>query len=205
MAAPSPRGGCLTAVHAETALTRAVALAWLTGHGLLPPLLAFILIAGIVYLSGSRLTAHADAIVDASALGGLWIGTMLLAAATALTELTTDVNAAALRAPSLGVGDLMGCSLATMLMRVVLDLIYLRRRILDDMSRNPLRVEALAIILTALAGAELASGGWGVGSAEVVPAIHAARSNARPAPAEKSRGIRIRSTDGYAAGRLYLL
>lgn len=140
---------------------RAVALAWLTGHGLLPPLLAFILIAGIVYLSGSRLTGHADAIADASALGRLWIGTLLLAAATSLPELATDVNAAALRAPTLGVGDLMGSSLANMLILAVLDLIYFRRRVLDNISRNHLMVGALAIILTALAGAEIASGGWG--------------------------------------------
>lgn len=138
---------------------RAAALAWLTTRGLLAPLLAFVAMAAVVYLSGSRLTRHADTIAETSALGRLWIGTLLLAAATSLPELTTDLYAAALRAPNLGIGDLMGSSLANMLILALLDLIYFRRRVLDSISRNHLMVGALAIILTALAGTEIASGG----------------------------------------------
>ncbi len=60
---------------------RAAALASLTGQELPPSLHALIRIAGIVYLSGSRLTGQADAIADASALGRLSIGTLTLASA----------------------------------------------------------------------------------------------------------------------------
>ena len=140
---------------------RAAALGWLMSQGIALPLAAFILIGGIVFISGTRLTRHADAVAGTSALGRLWIGTLLLAASTSLPELTTDVAAAALRAPNLGIGDLMGSSLANMLILALLDLIYLRRRVLDDISRNHLMVGVLAIILTALAGVDMAAGGWG--------------------------------------------
>ena len=153
---------------------RAAALNWLTSQGVALPLAAFLLIGAIVFLSGARLTRHADAIADASALGRLWIGTLLLAASTSLPELTTDVSAAALRAPNLGIGDLMGSSLANMLILALLDLIYFRRRVLDDISRNHLLVGVLAIILTALAGLDMATrshgafGPVGIGSALIV-------------------------------------
>lgn len=140
---------------------RGAALASLTAHGIVLPMAVFTLVAGLVFLSGSRLTRHADAIAEASALGRLWIGTLLLAASTSLPELTTDVYSAALRAPNIGIGDLMGSALANMLILALLDLVYFRRRVLDDISRNHLMIGALAIILTALAGADIAAGGRG--------------------------------------------
>lgn len=140
---------------------RATALNWLVSHGIALPSAVFVLVGALIYFSGARLTRHADAIADASTLGRLWIGTLLLAASTSLPELTTDVYASALRAPNIGIGDLMGSSLANMLILALLDLIYARRRVLDNISRDHLMIGALGIILTALAGAEIASHGWG--------------------------------------------
>jgi cation:H+ antiporter len=68
-----------------------------------------------VVLAGSALARHADAIAEATKVGRRWIGSVLLAGATSLPELTTDVAAVRLGAVDLAVGDLFGSSLANML------------------------------------------------------------------------------------------
>jgi cation:H+ antiporter len=133
----------------------------LAGRGALLPLGAFIGVGIAVFLVASRLARHADAIADATGLGRLWIGSVLLAASTSLPELTTDVNAALLDAVDIGVGDLMGSTLANMLLLALLDLVYRRRRILDSVSPHHALVATLAIVLTATVGAAIVSGGWG--------------------------------------------
>ncbi|HEY8507831.1 MAG TPA: hypothetical protein VIL32_05695, partial [Steroidobacteraceae bacterium] len=136
-------------------------LASLTGRGVLLPLAAFLLAGAAVFTIASRLARQADAIADATGLGRVWIGTVLLAASTSLPELTTDVNAALLDAIDIGIGDLFGSTLANMLMLAVLDLAYARRRILDHVSPDHALVGTLAIALTMIAGAAIAVGGWG--------------------------------------------
>lgn len=77
--------------------------------------LAFLASGGVVVLAGTALARHADAIAEATRLGRLWIGSVLLAAATSLPELATDIAAVRLGAADLAVGDLFGSSLANML------------------------------------------------------------------------------------------
>jgi cation:H+ antiporter len=133
----------------------------LTGRGVLVPLGAFVLTGIAVFLIASRLARHADAISDATGLGRVWIGTVLLAASTSLPELMTDVNAALLGTVDIGVGDLMGSTLANMLLLAVLDLAFARRRILDQVSPHHVLVGTIAVVLTAMAGAAIAARGWG--------------------------------------------
>jgi cation:H+ antiporter len=133
----------------------------LSGKGVFLPLGVFLAAGVAVYLLASRLARHADAIADATGLGRVWIGSLLLAASTSLPELTTDVNAALLGAVDIGVGDLMGSTLANMLILALLDLTYRKRRMLHEASLDHLLVGSIAVILTAIAGAAVASGGWG--------------------------------------------
>jgi len=94
----------------------------LTGRGIVIPAGALAFAAGLVYACASRLARRADEIADATGLGRLWIGAVLLAVGTSLPELTTDVNPAGLGAPDIGVGDLIGSNLANMLILALLDL-----------------------------------------------------------------------------------
>jgi cation:H+ antiporter len=137
------------------------AFSLLGGRGPLLPLGAFFGVGVVVFLVASRLARHADAVADATGLGRLWIGSVLLAASTSLPELTTDVNAALLDTVDIGVGDLMGSTLANMLLLALLDLVYRRRQILDNASSTHALVATLAMVLTAMAGAAIVSGGWG--------------------------------------------
>lgn len=136
-------------------------LAMLTGHGVALPLAVFVAAGALVFAVASRLARHADAIADATGLGRVWIGAILLAGSTSLPELVTDVNAALLGAIDIGVGDLMGSTLANMLIFALLNVVYARRRILHQVSIDHVLVGALAVALTAIAGAAMASGGWG--------------------------------------------
>src|SRR5688572_18817234 len=151
---PRPRPCTVAAMHE-------LALAFLVGRGPLLPLAVFAGVGVAVFLVASRLARHADAVADATGLGRLWVGSVLLAASTSLPELTTDVNAAVLDTIDIGVGDLMGSTLANMLVLALLDLCYRRRQILDNASPNHALVATLAIVLTAMAGAAIVSGGWG--------------------------------------------
>lgn len=133
----------------------------LSGRGAVLPLGAFLLAGMLVFAVASRLASHADAVADATGLGRMWIGTVLLAASTSLPELTTEVNAAVLDAVDIGIGDLMGSTLANMLLLALLDLAYRRRGVLENASADHALVATLAVVLTAMAGAAIASGGWG--------------------------------------------
>jgi cation:H+ antiporter len=131
------------------------------GRGVGPPLAAFAAAGVLVFLVSSRLAHHADAIADATGLGRAWIGALLLAGSTSLPELITDLNATWLGAIDLGIGDLFGSTLANMLLLALLDLLYRRRNVLDTVSPDHALVGTVAILVTTIAGAAIASGGWG--------------------------------------------
>jgi cation:H+ antiporter len=148
-------------VDPEAQSVKEQALGLLTGHGLWLPMTAFLLLAAVIFAVASRLARAADTIADVTGLGRAWIGAILLAGSTSLPEITTDVNAALLGVPDIGVGDLMGSTLANMLILALLDLVYARRHILQSVAVNHAVVGQLAIVLTMIAGIAISPGGFG--------------------------------------------
>jgi cation:H+ antiporter len=138
-----------------------LALAAMSGHGPLPPLAAFLVLGAVIFAVAGGLARAADAIADTTGLGRAWVGAILLGASTSLPEITTDVNAALLALPDIGVGDLMGSTLANMLILALLDLVYARKWILRQVAVNQAVVGLLAIALTMIAGIAISSGGFG--------------------------------------------
>lgn len=113
----------------------------------------FLVSGALVVLAGIALARHADTVAQATGLGRLWVGAVLLAGATSLPELTTDVVAVRLGAPDLAVGDLFGSSMANMLILALIDLLPPRRRVLAHAAFDHALAASLAIALNALAGA----------------------------------------------------
>jgi cation:H+ antiporter len=113
----------------------------------------FVASGALVVLAGIALARHADAIAEATGLGRLWIGVVLLAGATSLPELATDIVAVRLGAADLAVGDLFGSSMANMLILAVIDLMPPRRHVLRQAAFDHTLAASLAIALNALAGA----------------------------------------------------
>jgi cation:H+ antiporter len=116
-------------------------------------IVTFVVSGVLVVLAAITLARNADVIAEITELGRLWVGTVLLAGATSLPELTTDLVAVKLDAPDLAVGDLIGSSMANMLILALVDLLPPRRHVLRHVAFDHVLVASLAIALTALAGA----------------------------------------------------
>jgi cation:H+ antiporter len=122
----------------------------LPSFGLPGLIIAFVLSAGAVAGAGIVLARTGDAIAERTGLGGLLIGMVLLAGATSLPEIATDVSAALANAPDLAVGDLFGSSMANMAILAVLDLVH-RGRVWPRVGLGQARLAAVAIALTSVA------------------------------------------------------
>lgn len=123
---------------------------WLADPGLSGWLLIFVVSAAVVAGAGVVLAREGDTIAERSGLGGLLVGTLLLAGATSLPEIATDVSAALNGAPDLAVGDLFGSSMANMAILAVVDLVY-RGRVWTRVGLGHVRVAAIATTLTSVA------------------------------------------------------
>jgi cation:H+ antiporter len=133
-------------------------LAVLTGRGPAIPLLVFAAAGLLVLVIAGRLARDADHLAARTGFGRVWVGSALLAVATSLPEILTDVNAALFDVPDIGVGDLLGSTLANMLILAVLDLLFPAQRVFASIAAPGLG--ALAIVLTAVAGSAILTGGW---------------------------------------------
>lgn len=107
--------------------------------------------AGVVVVAGSRLAHEGDRLADETGIGGLWIGVVLLATATSLPELVTNISAAALDEADLAVGNLFGSSMANMAILAIVDLMHRQRRVWQAVSLGHTLVSSLSVVLTSLA------------------------------------------------------
>jgi cation:H+ antiporter len=124
----------------------------------MPPWLIFLLSAAVVAGAGIRLAQDGDTIAEGTGLGGMWVGAILVAAATSIPELTTDINAVLQGNPSLAVGDLFGSSMANMLILAVADLLTRRPRLLTRVAINQVLVGILGVFLTVVAAIGVLAG-----------------------------------------------
>ncbi len=121
--------------------------------------LEFVACAAVIVVAGTFLSKFADAIADLTGLGRLLIGSVLLAGATSLPELTVDISAVRLGAANLAVGDLLGSSLMNLLILAVLDLTHHSRgKMLSKQAAAHALSGSLAAALTALVGLGLLTG-----------------------------------------------
>jgi cation:H+ antiporter len=112
-------------------------------------IVAFVASAAVIMLAGTFLARAGDSIATRTRLGGLFVGMLLMASATSLPEIVTDVSAALAGAPDLAVADLFGSSMANMAILGLLDLTS-RRNVWPGIELGHARVGAIAITLTAL-------------------------------------------------------
>ena len=122
----------------------------LGGVGLLGLLGIFAASATVVAGAGIVLARTGDAIAERTGLGGLLVGMLLLAGATSLPEVATDVSAALAGAPDLAVADLFGSSMVNMAILALVDLVY-RGHVWTRVGLDQARLAAIAIALTSVA------------------------------------------------------
>ena len=137
--------------------------------------MTFFLSAAVIVVAGAKLSQYGDQIAEHTGLGGLWIGVVLMAAATSLPEVLTDISAALLGTPDLAVGDLFGSNMANMLILGIIDLFHRQKRVWQQATYEHTLTAALAMTLTGLAGLfvvlRLDVALWGVGADSLIIAV----------------------------------
>ncbi len=111
------------------------------------------LLAVVIVIAGTGLARCADAIAEITGWGRLLVGSVLLAGATSLPELTVDISAVRLGLYDLALGDLLGSSLMNLLILAILDLTHRSRgRMLSKAAAAHALAGTLSIALTGSVG-----------------------------------------------------
>jgi cation:H+ antiporter len=111
----------------------------------------FLISAILLVLAAIKLAEFGDVIALRTRLGGMFIGTVLLAGATSLPELFTTINSINQQVPDLAAGNIFGSSMFNMLMLAVLDMVNPRTLILRRVAINHALSAGLAVLLTGTA------------------------------------------------------
>jgi cation:H+ antiporter len=110
------------------------------------------IVSSIVMVGAAvQLAKYGDVIALRTRMGGMFVGTLLLAGATSLPELLTSISAIDQGAPGLIVGNIFGSNMANMLLLAILDLIYWRARFLRRLGIAFALNSGLAVAITGLA------------------------------------------------------
>ncbi|CEG23485.1 Inner membrane protein YrbG [Planococcus massiliensis] len=110
----------------------------------------FILAAIVTVIASIKLSQYADVISEKTAMGGMMVGTLLLAGATSLPEVSTSFSAAAIGNADIAVGNMIGSNLFNLFILATFDFLLRRRRILERASKDHLYTAFLGLLLTVL-------------------------------------------------------
>jgi len=123
-------------------------------------ILQFIGLALVVAIAGTFLARAADTIAEATGLGRMLIGSLLLASVTSLPELSVDLSAVRAGMVDIAAGDLFGSSLMNLLILAGLDLAWRgERRMFSREAASHALSATLGIVLTGLAGTAVLTAG----------------------------------------------
>jgi cation:H+ antiporter len=115
-------------------------MAWLT----------FIGASVIVVLAATKLAQYGDVIAVRTRLGGMFIGALLLAGATSLPEMVTTLSSLHQNVPNLAAGNLFGSNMFNMFLLAILDLLFVRSRILRRVAMTHALTASLASTMIVL-------------------------------------------------------
>ncbi len=111
----------------------------------------FMASAMVIVIAAIQLAKYGDVIALRTRLGGMFVGTLLLAGATSLPELLTAINAARRGVPNLTAGNIFGSSMFNMFLLAVLDIFYCRARFLRRLGISFALNSGQAVAMTGLA------------------------------------------------------
>ena len=113
--------------------------------------LIFLISTIVTVAAATKLSEYGDAISARTGLGGMFIGTLLLAGATSLPELLTTINSINQGVPDLAAGNIFGSCMFNMFMLAVLDILTRQGRILRRVTLNHALSAGLAVLIGSLA------------------------------------------------------
>lgn len=130
----------------------------------------FLFAAIITVLAAIELSNHADRLSDKTSMGGLMIGTLLLAGATSLPEVTTSLSAVFIANPDIAVGNMLGSNLFNLFIIAGFDLWYRKQKIYQLADSYHLHTALIGLVLSVMIvitlekGSEFTFFGAGLGS-----------------------------------------
>lgn len=111
----------------------------------------YFIIAGVITVYASiKLSQYADVISEKTAMGGMMVGTLLLAGATSLPEVSTSFSAAAIGNADIAVGNMIGSNLFNLFILAGFDFLLRKRQILQRAEKDHVYTSLLGILLTVL-------------------------------------------------------
>jgi cation:H+ antiporter len=117
----------------------------------LPELVQFVVCAAVIIVAGTFLTRCADALADLTGFGRLLVGSMLLAAATSLPELTVDISAVRMGAFDLAAGNVFGSNAFNMVLLIPLGAACQHGSLMSGVSPNHALTCLARIVVTCVA------------------------------------------------------
>ena len=123
------------------------------GEDLLVAILVFLASAGVVIYCGAKLAVYGDALATLTGWGRLFVGSLLIALATSLPELSTNVSAVRLDPPNpgLALGDILGSNMLNMFILASVALVFGGKRFLVRVAPEQRYLVVVAAALTGLA------------------------------------------------------
>ena len=111
----------------------------------------FIIAAGIIIVSGYKLSHYGNQIAKRTGLGKTFMGIVLFSTVTSLPELSVCITSTSVvGAPDLAIGNIFGSNLFNLLLIAVLDIVQGKGAILDLLSLSHVLAASLGILLAGL-------------------------------------------------------
>ncbi len=111
----------------------------------------FIFFAAIVVIAAVKLAEYGDVIAVRTKLGGLFVGTIFLAAATSLPEMIASISSFQLGEPNLAAGNFFGSNMVNVLLLALIDLVIFRVPLLRKVALSHALTAALTTVLMVVA------------------------------------------------------
>ncbi|WP_170146962.1 sodium:calcium antiporter [Sinobaca qinghaiensis] len=115
----------------------------------------FITAAVVSAVAAVRLSTHADSISRNTKLSGFLAGTLLLAVATSLPELTATISASVIGNADIAVGNGLGSLLFNIFVLFALDIYFRKKRLFLTVSHDHTYTGIIALLLSTVAAAGL--------------------------------------------------
>lgn len=144
----------------------------LGGVGLSVAILVFLASAVAVVLLGVQLAKYGDALATLTGWGRLFVGSILVALATSLPELSNNITAVQIDNPQLALGNVVGANMVNMFTMAMVALLFGGRRFLQRVAPEQGYLIVLAAVLTGLAvlfaGLKMGINVWQIGVSSVI-------------------------------------
>tara|TARA_Y100001934_G_scaffold59749_1_gene74015 strand:- start:1370 stop:2377 length:1008 start_codon:yes stop_codon:yes gene_type:complete len=117
---------------------------------LLIAILIFLVSASVVVYCGTKLAVYGDALAELTGLGRLFVGSILVALATSLPELSTNISAVSLNPPNpaIAIGNVFGANMINLFTFGAVALVFGGSRFLSNVSVEQKYLVFIAILMT---------------------------------------------------------